>query len=768
MSLTTPLAAARDYVLRGFAPIPIPKRAKAPVLDGWEKLRLAENDLAKHFKPMTNIGLLLGDPSGGLVDVDLDAPEAVVAADLLLPPTGMIHGRSGKPHSHWWYRVPTPAPRTTKFHDVAVGRGNRSATLVEMRSTGAQTIVPPSVHTSGEAIEWVDLTGPSMVDGRVLAQHCATVAAAALIARHWPGPGARHDTAMALAGVLLRAGMPLDDAERFITAVARAAGDDEDTDRIATVEYTARKLASNEPATGLPTLTNLIGHDVTKRITTWLNVDNALLNGITPGPQTTAQPRSTGSPMSSAPQRFHLLTAAQVKKRPPPSWLVDEILVAGSLAAISAPPATFKTFVGLGLSLATATATPWFGRSTRLGTTVYVSAEGSAGMGLRIGAWELHHGTEVPETGQFLLDAPQLMDSDHINDLQDTLTNLPIAPVLIVIDTLARCFLGGDENSSRDMGLFVAGAERLRRTTGACVLLIHHVGKATGKLRGSSALEGALDTIIELKRDDDQLTIACAKQKDAAEFAPIHLTKRVVGLADGSSSLVLHQADPGISVLDRLTEHQRQLAQRLCEVYGTRGATRREWLSLATEMGISVPTFNRASKHLTDLGLIIRGQAGQTPGITTVSPSDALRRAFPVQNPGLVSRYQAGINGRDTGGHISVSRYHPLLRGDTVIPRDWPPWGCPDCGERHWDPRAERQWACRACGAIWSDRRAIGDLIYPCDEDGNRCGAVCRITDIAEHAGERWCALDGTTTRYSERRCEPASPGQSSAETTGT
>ena len=90
------LNAARTYQATGWMSVPIPKGSKAPVLSGWQNLRLTDAELPQHFGRDTNIGLLLGAPSQGLVDVDLDAPEAISAADAFLPATGRMHGRASK------------------------------------------------------------------------------------------------------------------------------------------------------------------------------------------------------------------------------------------------------------------------------------------------------------------------------------------------------------------------------------------------------------------------------------------------------------------------------------------------------------------------------------------------------------------------------------------------------------------------------------------------------------------------------------------------
>src|SRR5690349_9342457 len=100
----TPLDAAIASVSRGWRVIPVPYRLKKPVLDGWPTLRLDVAELAEHFngKP-SNIGALLGEPSRGLTDIDLDIRETLELADQFLPRTECEFGRDSKPRSHRLY-----------------------------------------------------------------------------------------------------------------------------------------------------------------------------------------------------------------------------------------------------------------------------------------------------------------------------------------------------------------------------------------------------------------------------------------------------------------------------------------------------------------------------------------------------------------------------------------------------------------------------------------------------------------------------------------
>jgi putative DNA primase/helicase len=185
------LRAAEKYVRASFAVVPIPHRSKRPVLEGWESLRLTPDELPEHFsgKPQ-NIGLILGQPSGGLVDVDQDAPEAAKIAGRFLPPT-LTSGRESSPHSHWWYVA--PGAETAKYKDVD------GTVLLELRSTGCQTIVAPSVHPDGERVVWHESgSEPVKVSAGELAARVRELATATLIARHIPPVGGRHDYALAL------------------------------------------------------------------------------------------------------------------------------------------------------------------------------------------------------------------------------------------------------------------------------------------------------------------------------------------------------------------------------------------------------------------------------------------------------------------------------------------------------------------------------------------------------------------------------------------
>jgi putative DNA primase/helicase len=242
--------AAVRYMRRGLAVLPVPAGSKNPNRKNWQAERWAEGDIPRLWRNGVNIGVMLGEPSGGLVDVDLDWPEARIAARYILPET-LTSGREGCPEGHrWYYADPLPSTKAYKLP----GKGDDKC-VVELRSTGAQTLVAPSVHPDGGRYVW----GRGEIDrthGERLAERVADIATAALIARSWPGPGSRHDYALAATGYVGRH-VPRDRAERVMVGAIAASEDEESRARLGDVKSTLERLANGGSATGGPTLDQL-------------------------------------------------------------------------------------------------------------------------------------------------------------------------------------------------------------------------------------------------------------------------------------------------------------------------------------------------------------------------------------------------------------------------------------------------------------------------------------------------------------------------------
>lgn len=275
MDLSTPRSAATAFVGAGLVPVRLDHREKNPNRPEWQKQRPTLDDLAALFPTdRMNIGVLLGEPSRNLTDCDLDCPKAVRIAHQFLPHTEAVFGRAGKPDSHWLYQADALGCVSGKWVDVPDGEGKKHC-LCELRSTGVQTVFPPSTHKdSGEPIVFSRQGIAQVVSADTLKVQMSKLAAACLLGRHWPR-GARHDASLAVAGMLLRASWSEADAEHFVRAVADAAGDEEADDRVAAVRSTRAKLELGDPVTACTRLGELVGEGVIQKLCVWLGIRQA-------------------------------------------------------------------------------------------------------------------------------------------------------------------------------------------------------------------------------------------------------------------------------------------------------------------------------------------------------------------------------------------------------------------------------------------------------------------------------------------------------------
>src|SRR5829696_8773530 len=258
--------AAAALIRRGVAVIPVPAGEKNPGRAGWESLRITEEEIPDYWTNGQNVGLLCGEPSGWRVDVDLDAEESAKIAGRFLPPT-LTSGHGQRPHSHWWYVA--PGAESSDWKDLA-DKNKAGKKLVELRSTGRQTLVAPSVHPDGDEYVWHSETGLKMaeISAGELTRRLRELATAVLIARHLPpirtatGGGVRHDFALALAGFLLRPGRLGEDLTLKVLKAAWDAkswpGEKEKREAYRDLEGivrdTAANLAADKPVVGGPTL----------------------------------------------------------------------------------------------------------------------------------------------------------------------------------------------------------------------------------------------------------------------------------------------------------------------------------------------------------------------------------------------------------------------------------------------------------------------------------------------------------------------------------
>lgn len=486
MSERTPLDHARDLHARGLAPIPVPHKSKGPRLPGWQTLRLASDDLPRHFNGApANVGTLLGASAGWIVDVDLDHARAVDLADSFLPHTGMTWGRTSKPRSHRLYRLTSPAD-TRKWTSKTAGM------IVELRSTGCQTIAPGSVHPNGEPVRWDDDGEPATIDpadliaaldalaGAVRAELGERPDPAPAPALRSPSPagtgstygrealrreaatvahapeGGRNDTLNRAAfsiGTLIGGGeVERSEAESELLAAARSCGLPEDEAR----RTIASGIASGAMHPRQRPATNAGTHHGG-----WTSDAGA----ASPEPARAFAPIAAGELIREYP-----------RLRP---VVIADLLREGETMNVVAAPKVGKSWLVHALAVAAVSGGTWLGKATTRGRVLLIDGElhretlasrlHATGKAMGVSESDLADLEVWPVRGQ----------RQTIDAIEAELHSVPAGRYrLIVVDALYRFLpLDGEENANETMTRVYNTLDGIAKRSGASVVVVHHATK---------------------------------------------------------------------------------------------------------------------------------------------------------------------------------------------------------------------------------------------------------------------------------------------------
>lgn len=196
-------------------------------------------------------------------------------------------------------------------------------------------------------------------------------------------------------------------------------------------------------------------------------------------------------------------------------YLVKGWLDRGAVSVIYGPSNVGKSFFALDLAHHIAKGLQWGGRRVNAGRVLYLAAEGGTTFANRVAA--------LQDPAFWVLQVPLTLTGKDsaAAALSEMMQHLAATGGgkfdLIILDTLSRVMGGNDENAAPDIADLVHNLDHIRRGTGAHVLIVHHTGKDAGRgARGHSSLRAAIDTEIELSRDDETgiITAEVTKQRD--------------------------------------------------------------------------------------------------------------------------------------------------------------------------------------------------------------------------------------------------------------
>lgn len=259
-----------------------------------------------------------------------------------------------------------------------------------------------------------------------------------------------------------------------------------------------------------------------------LNLRTELRNRISESAIDPDLPESQAEEEAKVERKFQPWSMADLLAMPPKVWIIDQVIGAGDLAMVYGAPGCGKTFVVIDLIFAACIGKQFakrFGVDRPL-NVAYAAGEGISGLPMRFAAAAASYSVTHLPNFTFFSNTPQLYaDNNAYANVRDFVYEWKERELvgdtepldILIIDTLHSATTGADENSSQHMGVVLTAAKQAAQELGCAVILVHHTNKSGSAERGSSALRGAMDCMIEIRRVSDAGTKAvmhCAKLKD--------------------------------------------------------------------------------------------------------------------------------------------------------------------------------------------------------------------------------------------------------------
>lgn len=203
--------------------------------------------------------------------------------------------------------------------------------------------------------------------------------------------------------------------------------------------------------------------------------------------------------------------------------VIDGLLGPNTLTVLFGESGAGKSFFAVDMAAHIAAAKDWRGYQVTPGPILYVAAERPQETENRFIAWARHH--QVPRLEVMVTSTPiDLLDpggstGEIVHMIEQMAADTGNKVPMIVVDTLARSMVGGNENSGEDVSQLVANLDYIREKTGVAVLLVHHAGKDASKgARGWSGLKAAADAEIELTADRVATVTKSSAGEDGIQF----------------------------------------------------------------------------------------------------------------------------------------------------------------------------------------------------------------------------------------------------------
>lgn len=442
----------------------IPLTGKQPIID-WKEFqtRLPEAEEVEHWfndERVTGIGIVTGKLSN-LVVLDIDQGSDYPTK--LLPQT--LSSLTGNGGLHYYFQY-------SELEDLKNKVGFQYKT--DLRAEGGYVVAPPSIHpVTKKYYEWIDeKTSPAPIPQQLIIDLTKQESLSQNIDGNifaGVSSGQRNQAAASIVGKLLST-LNQKDWESCGWEFAKS--------------WNLR----NEPPLEESELRTVFS-SIYKR-----ELDNR---------------SNTNQPLSS-----FSLSDLLVKEFSESEWLIDKLVPKNGITCLAGKPGVGKSFLTLYLAKVLTTKTSLFGKFKSLPSTVCILSKEDPQQLIQKRIKLLGFDENLPVV--FSDDMTALCNNEQQLQRLRELIQRTKSDVLIV-DSFIRV-VGGDENLSKDVTKVHEVFKKLTQE-GVTVIFTHHQGKEDArqsgidKPRGSSDIGAMVDSLINVTKKDDILSIEHAKSR---------------------------------------------------------------------------------------------------------------------------------------------------------------------------------------------------------------------------------------------------------------
>jgi hypothetical protein len=243
----------------------------------------------------------------------------------------------------------------------------------------------------------------------------------------------------------------------------------------------------------------------------------------------------------TVPTNIPILTASDaLQPQPPVDWIVDGLISAGSVNIFYGEGGSKKTWALLDMAVCVANGDEWIGFKTCKSNVLIIDEEsGRRRIMRRLGdTLRGHNADDRTPVNVISLAGFDLGDPDWINQL--TTQIVVTSSKLIIIDALADVMPGRDENLVKDVQPIFLALRQIAEVLQVAIIIIHHANKSKGDYRGSTAIKGALDLLMQVESEpkSDLITFKTTKARDTEPLDFAALAQFMIAVPPGMFWLI--------------------------------------------------------------------------------------------------------------------------------------------------------------------------------------------------------------------------------------